>query len=72
MPYRPRPSLNAFFESYLKGKAHFHGGSIVEVCRYMREAIKEKMDREPKGYVEMIIKHWKELSEKERNEYENK
>lgn len=30
------------------------------------------MEREPKGSVEMFQKHWNGLTEKEKQEYENK
>lgn len=72
MPYKPRPSFNLFFESYLKGKTHFYGDCVEKVCTLIRESIKEKMEREPKGSVEMFQKHWNGLTEKEKQEYENK
>lgn len=71
MAYRPRPTFNNHFETYLKGKAHFYGGSVEEVCKLIREAVKEKMQRESNGSVEMWQQYWNKLSEKEKNLFEH-
>jgi D-mannonate dehydratase len=74
MAYRPRPSFTIYVEIFLKGNAHFYEDNIGKgsnaVCKYIVQAVKEKMEREPKGKIEMMQKHWNGLSDKEKKEYE--
>ena len=71
MAYRPRQNFGYYFEAFLKGYTHFYIGGIKNVSKYIHDAVREKMEREPNGMVENMQQHWKNLPTEVKDDFES-